>query len=367
MLREQYQTFIREDHAVAKRNVVGLDIGTTHVRGAEVSYGSDGPTGRGILNAFGQVALPLGAVQDGEVVEAETVASAIKQLWAEAKFSTKDVAIGVGNQRVIVRDLEVPWMPMPQLRQALPYQAQDILPMAADDALLDFYPTLEGEGNNGRVVRGLFVAAVKDTVEANLVPVTRAGLNPVHVDLNAFGLLRALSNGPLVSQTVAIVDVGARITNVIIATRGVPTFVRVLPAGGQDVTDAVSSAMKIGTAQAEVLKREVGVGYSVPADREAAAEATAAVTRSLIEAIRNTFVYFAQTNPSTPLEGAVLTGGGVHLPGFGQFLASATRLPVTLGNPFDNLSVGKSVSRDMSQGSEYVATLAIGLGSAVAA
>jgi len=116
-----------------------------------------------------------------------------------------------------------------------------------------------------------------------------------------------------------------------------------------------------------VLKREVGVGYSVPPDREAAAEATAAVTRSLIEAIRNTFVYFAQTNPSTPLDGAVLTGGGVHLPGFGQFLASATRLPVTLGNPFDNLSVGKSVSRDMSQGSEYVATLAIGLGSAVAA
>ncbi len=352
---------------MAKRNLVGLDIGTTHVRGAEVSYGSDGPTGRGTLNAFGQVALPGGAVQDGEVIEVETVASAIKQLWAQAKFSTKDVAIGVGNQRVIVRDLEVPWMPMPQLRQALPYQAQDILPMAADDALLDFYPTLEGEGNNGRVVRGLFVAAVKDTVEANLRAVTRAGLNPVHVDLNAFGLLRALSNGAQMSQTVAMVDVGARITNVVVASRGVPVFVRVLPAGGQDVTDAVASAMKIGTQQAEALKREIGVGYAVPADREAAAEATSAVTRALIESIRNTFVYFAQANPGTPIEGAVLTGGGVHLPGFGQFLASASRLPVTLGNPFDNLSTSKGLGRDLPQGTEYVATLAIGLGSAVAA
>ena len=352
---------------MSKRNIVGLDIGTTHVRGAEVSYGSDGPRGKGSLNAFGQVPLPGGAVQDGEVIEAETVASAIKQLWAQAKFSTKDVAIGVGNQRVIVRDLEVPWMPMSQLRQALPYQAQDILPMAADDALLDFFPTLEGEGNNGRVVRGLFVAAVKDTVEANLVAVTRAGLNPVHVDLNAFGLLRALCNGVALSQTVAIVDVGARITNVVVASRGVPVFVRVLPSGGQDVTDAVSSSMKIGTAQAEALKREVGVGYSVPADRELAAEATAAVTRSLIESIRNTFVYFSQTNPSTPLDGVMLTGGAVHLPGFGQFLASATRMSVTLGNPLDNLAVGKGLASSLPQGSEHVATLAIGLGSAVAA
>lgn len=352
---------------MAKRNIVGLDIGTTHVRGAEVSYGVDGPNGRGTLNAYGQVALPGGAVQDGEVVEVETVASAIRQLWAQAKFSTKDVAIGVGNQRVIVRDLEVPWMPMAQLRQALPYQAQDILPMAADDALLDFYPTLEGEGPNGRVVRGLFVAAVKDTVEANLLPVTRAGLNPVHVDLNAFGLLRALSNGAHLNQTIAIVDVGARITTVVIATRGVPSFVRVLPAGGQDVTDAVASAMKIGFAQAEGLKREIGVGYAVPADREAAAEATSAVTRTLIESIRNTFVYFGQTSPGTAIDGVVLTGGGVHLPGFGQFLASASRLPVTLGNPLENLSVNRGLTKGLEQGTEYVATLAIGLGSAVAA
>ena len=98
---------------MAKRNIVGLDIGTTAVRAAEVSYGSDGPSSRGTLNAYASVPLPPGAVQDGEVVEPEAVASALKELWNRGKFSTKDVVIGVGNQRVIVRELEVPAMPMP--------------------------------------------------------------------------------------------------------------------------------------------------------------------------------------------------------------------------------------------------------------
>ena len=68
-------------------------------------------------------------MRDGEVVEQGIVANALKQLWSKAKFPTKDVVIGVGNQRVLVRETELPWMPRQQLTDSLAYQVGDLLPM----------------------------------------------------------------------------------------------------------------------------------------------------------------------------------------------------------------------------------------------
>src|SRR6478672_8726041 len=94
------------DPAVAARSAVGLDIGTSGVRAAELTLGK----GTATLERFGQVALPAGAVRDGEVADADAVAAAIKQLWAHAKFSTKKVIVGVANQKVVVRQVDLPWM-----------------------------------------------------------------------------------------------------------------------------------------------------------------------------------------------------------------------------------------------------------------
>ena len=86
---------------------VGLDIGTHAVRAAEMALGrGDQP----VLNRFGQVALPLGAVSDGEVVDPPAVAAAIRRLWTEAGFKGRDVVVGVANQRVIVRQADLPAM-----------------------------------------------------------------------------------------------------------------------------------------------------------------------------------------------------------------------------------------------------------------
>src|ERR1043165_2560135 len=75
---------------VAGRTSVGLDIGTSGVRAAELSLGKHGAT----LERFGQVALPPGAVRDGEVVDVDAVAEAIKHLWQTVKFGSKKVVLG---------------------------------------------------------------------------------------------------------------------------------------------------------------------------------------------------------------------------------------------------------------------------------
>jgi len=349
--------------------VVGLDIGTTAVRAAQVEFGSGGPTGKSTptLSRFAQVQLPLGAVRDGEVVDQPTVSSALRQLWQQGKFDTKDVVLGIGNSRVVVRDLELPAMPLPQLKSSLPFQVNEMLPMQVTDALLDYYPTDHFAGETGSMVLGMLVAAPKDAVTTNVIAVEGASLRPTMVDLNAFALLRALARGDLAQRTVAFVDIGARTTNVVIAQQGVPRLIRILRAGGQDVTDAVASALSIAGPDAEVAKREIGVGFQVAPELTAASEAVSNSTRGLLESVRNTFTFFAQNHPGSAVEVIVLTGGGCHLPGLGQYLSSASRLPVTLGDPLATIKTGKSVSRDSFAGHASLLAVSVGLAYGVAA
>ncbi len=350
---------------MAKGGVIGLDIGTTAVRAAEVEFagGSRQPT----LVRYGEVPLPSGAVRDGEVADAPPVVDALKRLWATAKLSRREVNIGVGSQRVVVRELTVPRMPMDQVRASLPFQVQELLPMPVEEALLDFYPTAEREGPNGPALHGMLVAATRDTVNANLMAVESAGLRPRMVDLSSFALVRALVHGDLAERTVAIVEVGARVTHVVVTARGVPRLVRILATGGENVTAAVAGALGVAAMEAEEIKRQVGFGFAVAPALAPASEAVRAVVGPLVEAVRNTFVYYASNNPGAGIEAICLTGGGAQLPGLGQALSSASRLPAAYGDALLGVRLGKTLSSDQMRASGALIALPVGLASGVAA
>ena len=83
------------------------------------------------------------------------------------------------------------------------------------------------------------------------------------VDLTSFAVVRSLSDSDALgigSQVEALVDVGARVTNIVIHHGGVPRFVRILLMGGQDITDAVAERMGVPQAQAEAMKQQLGIG-----------------------------------------------------------------------------------------------------------
>jgi type IV pilus assembly protein PilM len=345
---------------VASR-VIGVDLGTTQIRAAEVELsGKPGAPVAGTVVAFGAIPVPSGAIADGEVIEVQTVSSLLKQLWGRAKFSHKNVVIGVGNPRTVVREMEVPALPMDQLRSSLPFQVAEILPMPTDEALLDFYPTGYRNDDGRELLRGILVAVGKATASNGILAIETAGLRPVGVDLSAFALHRAQMTLDWSQQVVAFVDIGARVTTVVVAAQGQPRLVRLLPSGGQDATDAIASAMQIPLAEAEQFKRAVGIGADVPPQQQLARDAVTQSTRQLVEGIRNTFVYFSGNNPGQPIQHVVLTGGGAVMPGLGQYLASASRLPVSFGSGVARVKINKKAAPALT-GQEYLASMAIGL------
>jgi type IV pilus assembly protein PilM len=323
------------------KSIVGVDIGATTIRGVEVQ---DPDRPKPVITRFAEVPVPEGSTRQGEVVEPNTVAGALKELWSIGKFRSRDVVLGMGNQRVLSRDLTVPKAPIAQIRESLPFQVQEMLPVPVGDAILDFYPTSEETGESGPMVSGLLVAAVKDAVLANVRAVQMAGLNPVGVDLIPFALARILSS-ERTHGTIAIVECGGNTTTVVVVTNGVPKFVRIVPTGGSDLTRMLAGRLDVSELAAESVKRHLGM-LPLRAKTRDDALAVAAVRESvseLLASLRNTVNYFVNTHPSEPVAEIVLLGGAAALPGFTEALAEATRLPVRMGDPFAGAAVAKSI------------------------
>jgi type IV pilus assembly protein PilM len=353
---------------VAGRSAVGLDIGTSGVRAAELAFGK----GVSTLQRFGQVALPTGAVKDGEVVDQETVAGALKQLWSQARFSSKKVVIGVANQKVVVRQVDLPWLPTDELRKSLSFQVQDFIPIPVEQAILDYHPIEEFVDESGtRTVRVLLVAAAREMVTSMLGAVTKAGLDPVMVDLTPFAVLRSLAAQEEVGMASvpaeAIVDIGASVTNIVVHQGGVPRFVRILLMGGSMVTEAVADRMGVPLEHAESVKQEMGMVAPDQLDGHPAGRVIDATAATFVEEVRGSLDYYLAQPNAARLRRILVTGGGSRLGGLAQRLSMATRLPVELATPMSVLKVGKTgLSPEQLSYVEPLVAVPVGLAMGVA-
>lgn len=329
--------------SLGRRGTVGLDIGTSAVRAAELGVSGEAAT----LHKFGQVALPPGAVRDGEIVHPDAVTTAVRQLWQTVRFGSKNVVLGVANQRVVVRQVDLPWMPEKELRKSLQFQVGDLIPMPVDEAVLDVHPLEEVVADDGRrLLRVMLVAAGKEMVRVAVDAVAKAGLKPVAVDLAPFAVLRSLGGGSgvmgLDTESEAIIDVGAHVTNIVVHQNTVPQFIRVLLLGGDDLTDQIAERMGVDAATAEGTKATLALGTdpthveSHPAQR--ALETGAA---QWIEEVRQSLEYYVSQN-GVRLSRIVLTGGGSQLRGLAQRLATNSRLPVVVASPLAGLKLGRT-------------------------
>lgn len=339
--------------------IVGIDIGSRSVRAIEVQGAAKA---KPLITRYHEVALPEGSVRRGEVIEVNTVANALKQLWSTGGFKSKDVVLGMGGQRVFARDLVVPRAPLPQIRESLPFQVQELLPVPVEDAILDFYPITEEVGADGPVVNGLLIAAIKDAVNANVEAVTKAGLRPVHVDLIPFALTRALSPLSDSSALTVLLGVGADTTNVIVSQGGVPQFVRILASGGDDITRALSTTLHIELAEAEAVKRSLGLASAdISLEQRPAAEVIYAVVGELFNSIRNTLAYFATTKRASQVERVIVTGGATQLAGFNAALSEMTGLPVMQADRLGGVQLSKKVSSTTTPQQQDAMSTAFGL------
>lgn len=340
-------------------SIVGVDIGSTGIRAVELQ---DASKSRPRILRFAEAQVPEGAVVRGEVLEPLTVAAALKRMWVTSRFTSKRVVLGMGNQNVLARDYSVPLISHERIRESLPFHVQDMLPVPVADALLDFYPAVEARGESGPMADGLLIAAIKQAVVANVTAVEHARLRPAEVDLIPFALARLLLAPPRVAGMAAVVDFGASCTTIVAAIDGIPRFMRMIPSGGADITEALRVQLEVDAPRAENLKRTVGLDGPVDSpETQRAREIIAHQVDELIRGIRNTVNYVSTTIPRHPITHLYLCGGGSQLSGIEHMLTSMTGVRSSFVDPFLGVAVSRKFTTATLRDRQWSLVVALGL------
>ena len=298
---------------------------------------------RRTLRRFAQVGLPPGAIVDGEVVQVAPVAEALRRLWEEGRFSSRRVIVGLSSQRVIVRRAEVPQMTPEDFRLALRFEAQDLLPIAIDEAALDF--SIVDRASSTDAATGatkmeiLLAAAHLDVVRSHLAALKAAGLHADAVDVVPLGLLRGLgpSTGPDALE--AVVSVGADLLTVAIRQGNTPCFTRTVNMGGSKITNSLAAQLNLTAPEAEALKRAPQYdGQLLTEDR--VRTLVYDEVRPLLAEICSSLDFFQAQGDGRTIDRVLLTGGGALTKGLQLGLAGAMgNASLALADPFARLTM----------------------------
>jgi type IV pilus assembly protein PilM len=213
--------------------IVGLDIDGSFIAAAELN--GDG------VKAAASLDLEPDIVRDGEVVSSERLGDALKELF-RAEGLPRNVRLGVANQQIVVRHIEMPKIADEKERDAaIRFQTAEAVAMPLDEAVIDYQPVGQSESDGVARERVLVVAARKAMIMRLLDAVRRAGLKPEGVDLNAFALVRTLAgSGQPTSEARVYCHLGG-LANVAVGLGPVCLFTRPLTADWDDEDGGVET------------------------------------------------------------------------------------------------------------------------------
>lgn len=337
---------------------IGLDIGTTTVRLAAVRIPKDGAS----LVHFGSEPMHTGEGMS-DVVDPEALTATVKALLSGTRLPKARVSVGLSNQRMVAREVELPWVPTKELKTALPMLAADLLPMPVDESVLDFLPAEETIDRDGaRQLKGMLIAANEDIVTLAVEAVERAGLAVDRVDFGPLAALHSVCD-PATSRPEAVLDIGATSCSLVVHQGSHPTFVRIMARGGDSITEGLADDFHIDRASAQAWKHGVaGMWPTMSADDQRQTRiALDKAAADMIDEIRSS-VMFYRNNSEQQLMTVWLVGGGAAQFGLDYQLREALHVDVRRAQSGMRLASGDPAA--LTQPSPATA---VGLALAVAA
>ncbi len=345
-----------------KKLLVGLDIGSSGVKVCELQAVGKGSAQRYRLQKLGAAPVPHDAIVDGDIMDSNAVANAIRQVLAEQKIKSREVAISVSGQQVMVKKVTFPLMSPAELAESVRWEAESFFPagQGLDSYALDFAVIEERPADGNMDV--VLVACRKDKLEAFVACVAQAGAKPVIVDVDVFSLQNAYEANTTPGsrdEVIALVNVGARFTNLTMLVGSKSVFWRDIAWGGHEFTDKLVEDWGVSREAAEQLKQGKPAEGRTPEEVE---PSLSAISDSFADELGRTIDFFRSSFKVDRLDRILLSGGSAKVPGLVDILGDRLRVSVDRLNPFqliemDERSVDPAAVRDIG----CSATIAVGL------
>ena len=322
------------------RSLIGIDISSSSVKMVELA--SDGKSGYRVERYTIEV-LPRDAVADGNIVNLEAAAEAVRRAWKKLASSTRQVAIALPASHVITKKIIVAaGQREEELEVQVESEANQYIPFALEEVNLDFQVVGPAPSSPDEI-EVLIAASRKEKVEDRVAVVESAGLKPVVVDVESYAVLAAfeliekqLPDGGK-GQIIALVDVGAGVMNLTVLRNGQQLYVREQAFGGNQLTQDIARLFGMTFEEAESEKRR----NNLPDNYEA--DLLQPFVESMALEVSRALQFFFTSTQFNQVNHIVLAGGCAVLPGADEAVASRTQINTIIANPFADMVLSDRV------------------------
>ena len=189
----------------------------------------------------------------------------------------------------------------------------------------------------------LLAASRTENIELRVDSLIIAGLTAKVVDVEAYAMERAF--GLLVDSlpcgregTVAIIDIGATMTTMNVVNDGKIIYTREQLFGGRQLTEEIQRRYGLSFEEAGRLKKEGGL----PDDYEP--EVLRPFKEAVVQQVTRSLQFFFSSSQFNDVDHILLAGGSASIAGLSQVVQEKIGTPVTVANPFINMSFAPQIS-----------------------
>lgn len=318
------------------KKLVALDIGTSSVKLAEIDMGARGP----ILRKFGVMPLAPGTIVNGEILDFGTVSGTCESLVSASRTKRKNAITGMWGNTAIIKKISMPKMDSKLVAEQLKWEAEQYIPFDINEVCLEYH-ILSGKSASSESMDVLLVAAKQEYVYRFIECIEAAKIKCAVVDIDGFALANCFeANYASQATPIALVNIGAGVTNFVAIVNGDVHFCRDISVGGGSITNDISKSMGVSVREAEALKISASFGQEVPAEVNSI---IASANEQIVEEIKNSFDFYAATANGTGCAKFYVSGGSVFIPGLVEQIAKAVSLPFEPFDPFNKIQYDKKV------------------------
>lgn len=338
----------------SSKKVIGVDIGSSTIKLAEVSYGPKGA----YLENFAIYPSPLQAISNGEITDSLLVAESIKMAFRDNGFKNKNASVGLSGTAVIIKKISIAKVDSKKLKEQIKYEAAQYLPFDISQVTLEHHAL--SFTSNPENIDVLVIAAQNEFILNYLSSINQAGLKCKILDVSSLALANVFEmNYGKSAEPVALFNFGSNITNFLVLFQGEVIFSRDIPVGGFHFSNEISKNMGVTFEEAESLKIQQSLSQEGPEDtRTFMNMALDYVT----EEIRNSIDFYTATAQGHLITKAYFTGGASLTSGLIDHLADVLKVPFEAFNPYSSLKSGnKKITQNYLQQISPFVSIACGL------
>lgn len=338
-------------------NVVGdffaLDIGSSAIRVVQLR----GSGNTHSLVKYGAAPVDVKIALSDAPADQKKISDLIAALISEVGISTRNVVVGLPSNKTFVTIIDLPKMSAQELKGTIKYQADQYIPMSAEEAKIDSVILGDSPTDPGKM-EVLLASVTNKFSEARMEMLEAIGLDVVALEPEAIALARSLTPANATNAQM-VVDMGEYATDIVITVGGAPRLVRSIPTGGQALLKAAMQNLNIDENQARQFVYKFGLDQSKLEGQ--INRALASTVEVVASEVQKSIKFFNGRYPNAALGGIVTSGAAVLLPGLHQYLSTAAgNIPVQGGNSWQNVSYSNSAHEQLMSVNHQFA-VAVGL------